>query len=221
MWHSWLSIGKRLEQPSQHSLGFTESTQLPKPTWSEPSVSASAPFRYAVEHRNSLIGWHFVSVAKDNRIKDYCYFTFTIYNRVKIQKKKCVWRGVWYASEVHTCTLTPTQDSDVCIGFLRRICVELAHIASLVGEWHIGQRHPQFVVREIHQLEPAVLQSCWDTGEAETVRIQSTGTPMWDTHGRLGRWGSGEVVRMSEKIEEDKGASWSKWDGDGRWAEGS
>lgn len=42
-----------MEQPSQHSPGFTESTQLPKPTWSEPSVSASAPFRYAVEHRES------------------------------------------------------------------------------------------------------------------------------------------------------------------------
>lgn len=53
-----------------------------------------------------------------------------------------------------------TQDGDVCVGFLRRICVELAHVASLVGERYVGQRHPEFVVREIHQLEPAVLESC-------------------------------------------------------------
>lgn len=65
--------------------------------------------------------------------------------------------------ENHTRVLTPTQDSDVCVGFLRGICVELAHVASLVGERHIGQRHPEFVVREIHQLEPAVLESCGDT----------------------------------------------------------
>lgn len=89
MWHSWLSIGNHLEHPSQHSPGFTESTQLPKPPWPEPSVSASAPFRYAVEHCESLIGWHFVSVTNDNRIKDYYYFIFTIYNRAKYNKNMC------------------------------------------------------------------------------------------------------------------------------------
>lgn len=30
--------------------------------------------------------------------------------------------------------VTPTQDRDVCVGFLRRIRVELAHIASLIGK---------------------------------------------------------------------------------------
>lgn len=112
-----------------------------------------------------------------------------------------VWGGVWYVWGVHTCTLTPTQDSDVCVGFLRRICVELAHIASLIGEWHIGQRHPQFVVREIHQLEPAVLQSCGDTCETETVRIQSTRTQTWDMVGRRGKW------------EEERGESEREGDG--------
>lgn len=62
--------------------------------------------------------------------------------------------------EGHTFTITPTQHSDVRVGFLRRIRVELAHVASLVGEWHIGQRYTQFALREIDQLEPAVLQSC-------------------------------------------------------------
>lgn len=176
MWHSWLSIGNRLEQPSQHSLGFTESTQLPKPTRSEPSVSASAPFRYAVEHWESLIGWHFVSLAKDNMIKDDYYFIFTISPSIMERGKinVCVRRdGSAYVHMryLHTRTLIPTQDSDICIGFLRRIRVELAHIAPLIGEWHIGQRHPQFVVREIHQLEPAVLQGCGDTCETETMSI--------------------------------------------------
>lgn len=89
MWHSWLSIGTRLEQPSQHSPGFTESTQLPTPTWSEPSVSASAPFRYAVEPRKSLIGWHFVSVAKDNRIKEYYYVMSPLYSIAKYNTNVC------------------------------------------------------------------------------------------------------------------------------------
>ena len=49
----------------------------------------------------------------------------------------CVRRGVttcvYYVIFTHE-ILTPTQDSDVCVGFLRRIRVELAHIASLIGE---------------------------------------------------------------------------------------
>lgn len=94
MWHSWLSIGNRLEQPSQHSPGLTES-QLPKPTWSEPSVSASAPFRYAVEHRRSLIGWHFVSVVKDNRINDYYYFLCTTYKWARRDTYKRAHGRVW------------------------------------------------------------------------------------------------------------------------------
>lgn len=159
MWNSWVSKGKRLEQPSQHSVGFTESTQLPKPLWTEPSVSASAPFRYAFEHCNRLIGWHFVSVAASKiSAGSYSPSTEGAEHRGKFMRTE--------GCEGRTPTITPTQHSDVCVGFLRRIRVELAHIASLVGEWHIGQRHTQFVLGEIDQLEPAVLQSCggytWD-----------------------------------------------------------
>ena len=96
--------------------------------------------------------------------------------------RECVRKGCDPCARLPPCapSRAPTQDSDVCVGFLRRIRVELAHVASLIGEWHIGQRHPQFVVREIHQLEPAVLQSCGDTCETETVWIQSAGTQTWD-----------------------------------------
>lgn len=57
---------------------------------------------------------------------------YALFRTERNTMKVCVKKSVIY--EVHTCTLTPTQDSDVCVGFLRRICVELAHIASLIGE---------------------------------------------------------------------------------------
>lgn len=105
---------------------------------------------------------------------------------------------------------TPTQDSDVCVGFLRRIRVELAHIASLIGKWHIGQRHPQFVVSEIHQLEPAVLQSCGDTGgdgEDSECRHTHTHTHVRGEAAEWREWKKGRRQTEQRPGENEKEAS--------------
>ena len=152
---------------------------------------------------------HSLAITKGNTIKSACCVCVCMC--VCVCVCACEEGGSWcLCARVHACTLAPTQDSYVCVGFLRRICVELAHIASLIGEWHIGQRHPQFVVSEIHQLEPAVLQSCGDTCETETVRIQGTGTQTWDMEGE---WGAGDGGREWAGVgrgENEKGRSGGK-----------
>lgn len=49
-----------------------------------------------------------------------------------------------------------TQNGDVGVGLLRRVRVQLANVAALVRQRHVGQRHPQLVVGEVDQLEASV-----------------------------------------------------------------
>jgi hypothetical protein len=61
-----------------------------------------------------------------------------------------------------------TQHGDVSVGLLWRVCVQLAHVSPLVRQGHVGQRHPQLIVREVHQLEAGIFQGC-------TVKERETG----------------------------------------------
>ena len=59
---------------------------------------------------------------------------------------------------VCVCVSGRTQHGDVGVGFLRGVCVQLAHVAALVRQRHVGQRHPQLILREVHQLEARIFQ---------------------------------------------------------------